>query len=125
MLALFVVFFRLQLKHIREDETARDELSREVAEKMTENIWDREDFKNAKWWKKLWLFAVDGLTNKRGEGHIPDDILRDLARLLLPQIIQMYESEEGKKQLAEWKAEQEKQRESVAAESKSEGAKRP
>lgn len=63
---------------------------------MTENIWDREDFKNAKWWKKLRLFAVDGLSNKRGEGHIPDDILRDLARLLLPQIINMYESEEGK-----------------------------
>ena len=44
-----------------------------------------------------------------------------VARLLLPQIIQMYESAEGKKQLAEWKAEQEKQKEIVAAESKSEG----
>lgn len=110
-----------ELKQIRENETARDELSREVAGKMTESIWDRDDFKNAKWWKKLWLFAVDGLTNKRGEGHIPDDILRDLARLLLPQIIQMYESEEGKKQLEEWKAEQEKQKEIAAAESKSEG----
>ena len=65
------------------------------------------------------------LSNKRGEGHIPEEILRDLARLLLPQIIRMYESEEGKKQLAEWKAEQEKQKEIVAAESKSECAKRP
>ena len=34
----------------------------------------------------------------------------------------MYESEEGKKQLEEWKAEQEKQKESVATDSKSEGA---
>ena len=73
----------------------------------------------------MWLFAVDGLSNKCGEGHIPEDILRDLARLLLPQIIQMYESEERKKKLAEWKAEQEKQKEIAAAESKSEGAKRP
>lgn len=71
------------------------------------------------------MFALDGLSNNRGEGHIPEDILRDLARLLLPQIIQMYESEEGKQQLAEWKAEQEKQKEIVAAESKSECAKRP
>ncbi len=114
-----------ELKQIRENETARNELSREVAGKMTETIWDREDFKNAKWWKKLWLFAVDGLSNKCGEGHIPEDILHDLTRLLLPQIIQMYESEEGKKQLEEWKAEQEKQKEIVAAESKSECAKRP
>ena len=62
------------------------------------------------------------LRDNRGSAEIPDDVLRDLARLLLPQIIQMYESEEGKKQLAEWKAEQEKQKEIVAAESKSEGA---
>ena len=102
MLALFVVFFRLQCR------TRGDK-------------WHREDFKNAKWWKKLWLFAVDGLSNKRGEGHIPDDILRDLARLLLPQIIQMYESEEGKKQLEEWKAEQEKQKNAAISKSKSEG----
>lgn len=111
-----------ELQKIREDKKAKDELLYQVAEKMTESIWDREDFKSAKWWKKLWLFALDGLSNKRGEGHIPDDILRDLARLLLPQIIQMYESEEGKKQLEEWKAEQEKQKESVATDSKSEGS---
>ena len=37
-----------ELKQIRENEKARDELSREVAEKMTESIWDRDDFKNAK-----------------------------------------------------------------------------
>lgn len=82
-------------------------------------IPDRKCRINKKWGvDNLDLF---GLSNKRGEGHIPDDILRDLARLLLPQIIQMYESEEGKKQFAEWKAEQEKQKEIVAAESKSEG----
>ena len=95
-----------ELKQIREDETARDELTSEVAEKMTENIWDREDFKNAKWWKKLWLFALDGLSNKRGEGHIPDDVIKDIARFLLPNIKAFFDSDEGRAEFEKWKTEQ-------------------
>ena len=67
-------------------------------------------------------FFLFVLRDNHASADIPEDVLRDLARLLLPQIIQMYESEEGKKQLEEWKAEQEKQKEIVAAERKSEGA---
>ena len=73
---------------------------------MTESIWDREDFRNAKWWKKLWLFAVDGFTNKRGEGHIPDDVIKDIARFLLPNIKAFFDSDEGKAEFEKGKMEQ-------------------
>ena len=113
-----------ELKQIREDETARDELTREVAEKMTENIWDREDFKNAKWWKKLWLFAVEGLSNKRGEGHIPDDIIKDIARFLLPNVKAFFDSDEGRAEFEKWKTEQ-KSAEAVLEKKEKSGEKSP
>lgn len=48
------------------------------------------------------------LTDTHGECSVPDHVLRDLARLILPSIMEMVQSEEGKAQLRQWQAEQEK-----------------
>ena len=44
------------------------------------------------------------LRDNRGSAEIPDDVLRDLARALLPGIIAYFESDEGKAEFEEWKA---------------------
>lgn len=43
-----------------------------------------------------------------GDG-IPDDAIASLARSLFPAIRKFYESEEGQRLFAEWKAKQEKE----------------
>ena len=91
------------------DELARKRLALQVAAKMPVDVRTTEEYKKAKWWKKLYMFFCYLLGNTRGEGNIPEHVLRDLARLLLPHILAMYETDEGKKELARWKAEQEQQ----------------
>lgn len=112
-----------ELKKIREDEKAQNRLAVQVVEQLTVNIRDTEEYKTAKWWKKFYLLAHDAICNNRAECTIPKDVLRDLARTLLPHILAMYQTEEGKKQLAEWKKEQQEQKESLetVSNAKSEG----
>ena len=46
----------------------------------------------------------------RGESHIPqipEHIRKEIARCLLPDIIAYFESEQGQREFAEWKAQQE------------------
>ena len=45
--------------------------------------------------------ANAALSNRKGEGN-PSEIIRDLAKLFLPSIMKMVETEEGMKQLKEW-----------------------
>ena len=48
------------------------------------------------------------LRDNRGSTEIPDDVLKEIARALLPGIIAYFESDEGKAEFEEWKAEQER-----------------
>lgn len=98
-----------ELEKIREDELARKRLALQVASQMPVDVRTTEEYKKAKWWKKLYMFFCYLLGNTRGEGQIPEHVLRDLARLLLPHILALYETDEGKKELARWKTEQEQQ----------------
>ena len=41
---------------------------------------------------------------------LPDDVVESLARLVYPDILAYYESEEGQKEFAEWKARQEREK---------------
>ena len=47
------------------------------------------------------------LKNKHGECDIPDDLIKEIARCLVPDIIAFFETEEAKREFEEWKAEQE------------------
>ena len=49
--------------------------------------------------RKLWETAARVLSNIRGEGQIPDYVLKDLAKLFLPAILKMYETDEGRAKL--------------------------
>jgi hypothetical protein len=48
------------------------------------------------------------LKDKRGECDIPDDLIKEIARCLVPDIIAFFETEEAKREFEEWKLEQEK-----------------
>ena len=51
------------------------------------------------------------ISNVRGEWKIPDDVIRDLARLFLPSVLEMYEMEEGRAKLTAWAEESKKRNE--------------
>ena len=50
------------------------------------------------------------LRDKRGECDIPDDLIKEIARCLTPNIVAFFETEEAKREFEEWKLEQEKKR---------------
>ena len=47
------------------------------------------------------------LTDKHGECDIPDDLIKEIARCLVPDIIAFFETEEAKREFEAWKLEQE------------------
>ena len=49
----------------------------------------------------------DLLRDNRGECDIPDDLIKEIARCLVPDIIAFFETQEAKREFEEWKAEQE------------------
>ena len=57
------------------------------------------------------------LKDKHGECEIPDDLIKEIARCLAPNIVAFFETEEAKREFEEWKAEQE---EKIASKTKNE-----
>ena len=50
----------------------------------------------------------DLLRDNRGECEIPEDLIKEIARCLAPNIVAFFETEEAKREFEEWKEEQEK-----------------
>ena len=48
------------------------------------------------------------LQDNHGECEIPDELIKEIARCLVPDIIAFFETEESKREFEEWKLEQEK-----------------
>ena len=71
--------------------------------------YEQDAYMNGTLFKRLWMRIQYTLMNIKGEGHhskIPDYVIQEMARCLLPDLIAFYESEEGKAAFAQWKAEQ-------------------
>lgn len=49
----------------------------------------------------------DLLRDNHGECDIPDDLIKEIARCLVPDIIAFFETEEAKREFEAWKLEQE------------------
>ena len=70
----------------------------------------REEYINAGWFKRLLLRIEFVFRDTRGESHIPqipEHIRKEIARCLLPDIVAYFESEQGQREFADWKAGQE------------------
>ena len=50
----------------------------------------------------------DLLRDNHGECEIPEDLIKEIARCLAPNIVAFFETEEAKREFEEWKLEQEK-----------------
>ena len=50
------------------------------------------------------------LKDKHGECQIPDDLIKEIARCLVPDIIAFFETEEARREFEAWKLEQEKKK---------------
>lgn len=50
----------------------------------------------------------DLLSSNNGECDIPDDLIKEIARCLVPDIMAFFDTEEGKREFKAWKLEQEK-----------------
>ena len=48
------------------------------------------------------------LKDNRGECDIPDDLIKEIAKCLAPNIVAFFETEEAKREFEAWKLEQEK-----------------
>lgn len=73
--------------------------------------WFEQDaYVNGSLLKRAWMRIQFIFLDIKGEKHhskIPDYVIQEMARCLLPDLIAFYESEEGMAAFNQWKAEQE------------------
>ena len=74
----------------------------EVGE-LIEWIESKKD-SNAGPFKRFWQRLKEILGNNRGECELPDHLIKEFARCLLPDILAYFESDEGKAAFEEWKS---------------------
>ena len=87
---------------------ARKKVARKQKEQEILATWFlREEYINAGWFKRFLLRLEFAFRSTRGESHIPqipEHIRKEIARCLLPDIVAYFESEQGQREFAEWKA---------------------
>lgn len=76
---------------------------------QVEHWFEQEAYINGTWRKRAWMRIQFIFLDIKGEKHhskLPDYVIREMARCLLPDLIAFYESEEGMAAFNQWKAEQ-------------------
>ena len=58
----------------------------------------------------VYIFVNDVLPDHRAEIEIPDSAVRAFARAILPDIIEMLSTEEGRRTLEQWRLEEEEKK---------------
>ena len=92
------------------------ELSKAVAAEIEKENAQPEEQKKSTWLQKIKDALRYIFTDTHGECTIPDDVIKRLAKALLPNILAFFESEEGKKEFGEWKQQKEQEKASVKEE---------
>ena len=104
-------FRNLLLYDLRKQQNYRKEAERQKKEQEILATWFlRKEYINAGWFKRFFLRLEFAFRSTRGESHIPqipEHIRKEIARCLLPDIVAYFESEQGQREFAEWKAQQE------------------
>ena len=96
----------------KEQKRITERCLREEQEKqdLIAHWFEQGSYIKGSWFKRLWMHIQYAVMNIRGEKHhskIPDYVIQEMARCLLPDLIAFYESEEGAAAFSKWKAEQE------------------
>ena len=86
--------------HLREEREKRAQV---------EHWFEQEAYISGTWLKRAWMRIQFIFLDIKGEKHhskLPDYVIQEMARCLLPDLIAFYESEEGVAAFNQWKAEQ-------------------
>ena len=101
----------LEAWHKKQKQITELLLQEEQEKRERAKNWLKQDaYKKAPLFKKIWMCLQYIYWDIRGQMHhpkIPDHVIQEMARSLLPDLIAFYESEEGKAAFAQWKAERE------------------
>ena len=105
----------LEAWHKKQKQITERLLQEEQEKREQAKNWLKQDsYKKASLFKKIWMCLQYIYWDVRGEKHlpaIPAHLRLEMARCLLPDIIAFCESEKGKAEIAQWKAEQESKKE--------------
>ena len=105
----------LEAWHKKQKQITERLLQEEQEKRERAKNWLKQDsYKKASLFKKIWMCLQYIYWDIRGEKHmpaIPAHLRKEMARCLLPDIIAFCESEKGKAEIAQWKAEQESKKE--------------
>ena len=97
--------WREQQKKLTEQYQQEERAKRE----LVEHWFEQDSYINGTWLKRAWMHIQYIFLDIKGEIHhskIPDYVIREMARCLLPDLIAFYESEEGIAAFNQWKTEQ-------------------
>ncbi len=100
----------LEVWHRKQKEITEQALREEQDKReMVKNRLNKDAYARASLPKKLWMCLQYIYWDIRGEKHMPEipaHLRMEMARCLLPDIIAFCESDKGKAEIAQWKAEQ-------------------
>lgn len=91
---------KISERYLREEQEKREQ---------AKNWLNQDSYAKASLPKKIWMCLQYIYWDIRGQMHhpkIPDHVIQEMARCLLPDLIAFYESEEGMAAFNQWKAEQ-------------------
>lgn len=91
------LYFHIQDRH--------PEIEKELAFALSADWDDIKNFENYNVFRRLHLHLIHILRDRKGAVGIPKHVLESIVDTMLPDIIAFYETEEGRREFEEWKAE--------------------
>lgn len=92
----------------KSDEINR-EFKRQIADRLVPYWKDIQDYESGGFWKRLRVQLKYIFLDRSGECSVPKHVLQAIVEDMLPDIRAFFESEEGKREFEEWKAQQMKE----------------
>ena len=81
------------------------EIEKEIAFALA-GVWPEiKEYERANVFRRIWLRMVQTLRNRNGSVGIPIHVLESIVDTMLPDIVAFFETDEGKREFEEWKAE--------------------
>jgi hypothetical protein len=81
------------------------EIEKEIAFALA-GVWaEIKEYERANVFRRIWLRMVQTLRNRNGSVGIPIHVLESIVDTMLPDIVAFFETDEGKREFEEWKAE--------------------
>lgn len=85
-----------------------NDIEKEIAI-FLESVWnDISSYESCNIFKKWFIHLKFFIRDHKAAISVPDDVIESIVDVMLPDIIAFFETEEGRKEYEEWKAEQQK-----------------